>query len=491
MILVAAILLFVLYIYLGFKRPVAALTTSPLLGLAAIIIYFNLTTGFKYDNEDLFIALVVVIAIFPAMVGIALVKSIGRASDIGHGLLTLFILIAKAAGLLLLLVALLAVFKPLGLVFWAVFVAAVINYQKTSARANTMHVISTIGASMRQNLPLAMALETAAANRRERRAQILRRISKWLVQGYSLGEAIKKGYPKCPSDIVATISTAEKINQLPQAIRSIEANITKKADDSRRIQPISLAYVATVLLVATLILFFLMIKIVPVFAEVQTAISDGEMQLPKSTTFLLNLTSAVIENTLLLVILWIVFASGVCVWIYAKFMSRRPQQPYLVSRIIDFIKWHLPIKHWFELNYSMLRLVGLLRVSLNAGCSVNDSIRSSLALDINSCFRKRISKWLKRVERGENISSAAQKSKMGSALVWAFDDKANQGNTPAILEMLEEFYRSNYSYRANLAKFILEPCTVLMLGFIVGFVVRAMFEPMVAMVSYLADTATP
>ena len=122
------------------------------------------------------------------------------------------------------------------------------------------------------------------------------------------------------------------------------------------------------------------------------------------------------------------------------------------------------------------------------GCTVNDAIANTLGLDVNNCFRKRLENWLAKVEAGENIADAARKSKLGSSLVWAFDDKVNQGNTLAILEMLESFYRSNYSYRINLLRYVLEPCVTICMGTVVGFIVYSVFAPLVAIINYLSDT---
>jgi len=118
-------------------------------------------------------------------------------------------------------------------------------------------------------------------------------------------------------------------------------------------------------------------------------------------------------------------------------------------------------------------------------------IRNTLNLDINYCFRKRLFQWLNRIEKGDNISDSALRSGMPKQIAWAFDDKVNPGNTVQILEMLEGFYRSNYNYRINIARSVLCPCMVVMLGVTVGFVVYAMFLPMVAMITYTAEGVMP
>ncbi len=137
------------------------------------------------------------------------------------------------------------VFGPLGAIglgFFILFIGAVISYGLTSRRTIAAYVISTIGSSIRQNLPLSMALEAAAGGQDDKRARILRKIQKWLVQGYPLSEAIKRGYPRCPAYAVAMIAAAEQINQLPFAIKSIEADMLARADESRKLRPMHPVY---------------------------------------------------------------------------------------------------------------------------------------------------------------------------------------------------------------------------------------------------------
>jgi type II secretory pathway component PulF len=139
----------------------------------------------------------------------------------------------------------------------------------------------------------------------------------------------------------------------------------------------------------------------------------------------------------------------------------------------------------------MVQVVELLRLSLNAGYTVNDAIDNALGLDVNNCFRKRLKKWLEKVKRGDNIAAAVRESKLGSALAWAFDEQVNQSNTLSILETLESFYRSNYSYYVNLARFIMWPCVTLLMGVMVGFVVYAIFSPGIVIIQSMTNLVTP
>lgn len=139
----------------------------------------------------------------------------------------------------------------------------------------------------------------------------------------------------------------------------------------------------------------------------------------------------------------------------------------------------------------MVQVVEMLVLSLNVGCPVNEAIDNTIGMDVNNRFKKRLRKWHQKVECGDNIAAAARKSKLGSALAWAFDEQVNQGNTLAILETLEAFYRSNYSYCVNLARFIIWPCIILCMGILVGFVVFAIFSPSIAIINHLTTLIVP
>jgi len=479
-----AILILVLYVILGYKKPGIAVITVPiicfLVGFAAVL---------RETFENILFAPIIFVATLAAVL---LAK---REPDYEQWpqIWAKWILLSLA--FLLLCATVLVLFGPLGpigLGFFVLFIGAVISYGLTSRHAIAAYVISTIGSSMRQNLPLPMALESAAAGRADKRSQILQRIKKWLVQGYSLSESIKRGYPKCPGHAVAMIAAAERIDQLPLAIKSIEADMLAKADEKRKLRPVHPFYPVVVIAIMSFIVGALMTFVIPQFMSVLTEMTEGA-QLPASTRFLLRIARFIMYGGGWLIVLVLAFLILVVIpaSIWIKIRPRRPQKPYLLSRIGDFIKWRLPVLHWFEKNYSMMQTVGLLRLSLNAGCTVNDAIANTLGLDVNNCFRKRLQRWLAKVEAGDNIPYAAKESGLGRTLAWAFDEKINQGNTLAILDSLESFYRSNYGYYVNLARFIMWPCIIITMGAMVGFVIYALFSPSIAIIHNLAETVYP
>lgn len=480
---VIAICVIVFFTILGYKKPAVALITAP---IVCLLLSYGV---FDQEPETILYAS----AIFLTTL-IAIVVS-GREPGEENWPHTVAKWILLTIVFLLLLAVTFVVFGAggiIGLLLFAVFIASIISYSLTSRHATAVYVMSTIGASMRQNLPLPMALESAANARNDKRSRILLRIRNWLVQGYSVSEAIKRGYPRCPGHALALIAATERVDQVPLAMKSIEADMVAKADERKRVRPVHPFYPVILIIFVFLIVTGLMWQVVPTLESVLVEIAD-EATLPAATQLLRRVTALMAYQggwpvALMLAIVVLVVIPG---WIWARLRTRRPERPYLLSRIGDYIKWHLPILHWYERNYSTVQVVELLRLSLNAGCTVNDAISNTLRLDVNSCFRKRLKSWLAKVEAGENIAAAARRSRLANSLAWAFDDQVNQSNTLDILETLEALYRSNYSYRVNLARFVLWPCVSIFLGVIVGFVVYALFSPLIAIVQYAANQAYP
>jgi len=484
MLIIITLIVMGCYIYLGRKYPTIALVTSPFVAGSLILL--------GVVDENIAVAVIAPGIFIVTIINVMLSKPEPRDEQwpqvLAKWILVIFVF-------LLLSVTLGVAFGPMGvsgIVFFALLIGSVIAYALTSRLATDTYIISTIGSIMRQNLPLSMALESAAGGRADNRSRILNQIQKWLVQGYSLSESIKRGYPKCPGYAVAMIAAAERINQLPLAIQAIESDMLTRADERRKIRPVHPLYPVILMVFMFFMLFGVMTFVIPSF-KVALEEMFGGPRLPAATRFLIGTTSFVAYEfawvtwpLLILLVITIIPIS-----IYIKFRPRRPHKPYLLSRIGDYVKWHLPVLHNFEKNYSLVQVVELLRLSLNAGCTVNDAIKNTLGLDINNRFKKRLQRWLKKVERGDDIATAIRKSKLGAPLAWAFDDKVNQGNTLMILETLESFYRSNYSYYVNLARFIMWPCLILLMGLIVGFVVYAIFSPSILIIEQLSGKVIP
>ncbi|MBE0534961.1 MAG: type II secretion system F family protein [Phycisphaerae bacterium] len=474
----AIAVMLLVYIFLAAKMPRTAVLTMPVTAIGFLML--------SASEQDVLAVFMAFLMVATTLIALATLSPREKRNWARKAAIWTLRLVAAIPAL-----ALAGVLWPLTVLLMPVFVTLFLRYYFVARHSTALFVISTIGACMRQNLPLAMALETAAANAYDKRSRVLRSISSWLVQGYALSEAIKRGYRACPAHAVGAIAAAEKIGQLPEALRCIEADMVQLADETKKIRPVDWSYPFMVLAIMSLIVTGLMIYIIPTFAEVLNDMSDGATGLPYPTQLLLNTISTVMHNYAAVGVLMccVTWTLGAALWV--RFRPRRPEKPYLLSRVGDFVKWHIPVARWFEKNYSMLQAVALMRVSLRAGATVDQAIRGTLGLDTNCRFRICMARWLERVERGDNVAAAAKSSGVPKALAYAFDTDTNGGTTTEILQVLEEFYRSSYNFRANVAKAVAVPVMVVGLGAMVGLVIYAMFVPMNTMLWVMMSDLTP
>jgi len=474
MLVFAAVILILVCVVVSFFRPFAGVILSIL--LVVVLGMLNVET-----SDDRFIVLAIFAFSLP-LIGIYFsrrTESALWARTIVRSIL--------AVGVVILGFALFGQWGSLGLLIVFMIAAAATSAKLASESATSAFVISTIGSSMRQNLPLPMALDSAATGTTETRSQILRNIKKWLIEGYSLSESIKRGYPKCPNYALGLIAAGEKIGQVPQAIRAIESDMLAELDQSRKVRPLHPFYPAIVLLVVFLNVLMITTFVLPKFADVLEEMSGTE--LPAATQILLGISEYMAFDfgwlIFLALILLIFVVTPLCIRIGSR--RRRPGRLSLTSRIVDFARWHLPFLKRSEWNRSMARVVEALRLSLDAGCTVNQAIAATLTVDVNQSFKKRLKLWLNNVERGDDIGESARLCGLGSGVAWAFADVENHRSTLAILETLESAYRWGFNRLLSMARFILGPCETIAMGLIVGFIFYAVF---VALVEIIYSTAS-
>jgi type II secretory pathway component PulF len=351
-------------------------------------------------------------------------------------------------------------------------------------------MISAISASMRQNLPLSEALLDAAVGN-NKVSTILADIADGIADGLPLSEAVRANYRACPGHVVATIYAAECLNQVPQAVAALEQELLVRNREERAVQPVHPLYPIFVMLLSLITLLGLMIFVVPKFAEIYK--QEGAV-LPEATSFLLGCADFLIDSAgaLLLVLVLILLPVVTIIVIVKKFRNRRPERLSWLSRLADWFKWRLPLLRWFEWNYSMARVTNMLRLALTSGRTVNQAIDAALMLDMNHRVWKRLLRWRDEVIGGQNVSQSARKCGLGQSLAWAFDSSLHNGlETPAILENLEEFHRSSYRCRLAVARQIIWPCVILLVGSYIGFMVYALMAPLIGMIYASAGGVMP
>ncbi len=356
----------------------------------------------------------------------------------------------------------------LGLVLW-------ILYAMRTREAMTVDLITTIAAGVRQNLPLVDAMTLAAHGRCDRFAFILRGMAQLLWKGLPLSQALKETYRNCPPNIIAGLQMAERLGQLPAYLQSLQADHTRAARENRRTKPSAATYVAVVLVITIIVLQMVGFVVMPRFLDIFAKMGRN---LPTITQFVFFHSGKVFS----VIFLMSLVAMGLCLLSLLAWF-----RPWVRLRLryalaaVDWFKWHLPGLGWFERNRSLLITAEALRVTLQAGRSLEEGIVNATTMDLNMCWRRRLNAWHGDIVRGQLPAPAARCAHLPSSLAWVFDTDSGCKEPAAVLEAIEGICRSRYAYRLNLLNSILWPIMVFILGCWVGLVTLSMFLPQVCL----------
>ena len=368
---------------------------------------------------------------------------------------------------------------------FVVLTAAIIRCILVYRRGVHAHVVSVLASAVRQMLPLPETLFLEAGACRGLRRLILRRTVEGLLAGMRLHEALRYAWPYCPGGTLAVLEAGEEMNQLPQALDALEADLEQSRQDQFRFRSGHPFYPIIVLTVTLSLTTLFAWKIAPMYKDI---FGGMNATLPWVTRVVMDAFSRFHVVFPLLDIL-LLLAGGA--YVYCLFRPRRPRDPRFLSRAGDWIKWRLPVWRWFERSASLVQTVEAIRLALRAGATVDRAVASAADMDTNLSYRRRLRRWLDRIRGGEDPAAAARRCRVGGGLAWAMDSRLNPGGSLDILEALERLYRSHYSYSVALIRTVFWPCVTIGIGLLVAVLALAIVGPMAAIIQQTEATMVP
>ena len=357
-------------------------------------------------------------------------------------------------------------------IIWLLLVIIAIGRAVVDRRqAVAVDLVSTLAAAMRQHLPLPAALEAAACGAGGKSAGFLWRVALRLVQGLSLEESIRQGCPVFPGYALGLIAAAERAGRLPATLDSLEAELIRRRQERLRLVPAT-AYALAVFGFMGVVLTVLAVFVLPKFHDI---FLDQGRSMPAAAEFLGRhalevLAAAGVALAILLAVAW------------APFLVRRTGRLPWLCVLGDLARWRLPLLGRLERARSRLQLVQWLRLALEGGRTLEESLDGALNLDVNLFYRARLKKWLDRVRSGQDPARSARSAGIGRMIAWALDEQTHRGDVVGSLAMLESICRANLNYRARVAQMVAIPLVILLLAGTVGVVVFSLFESFAAMI---------
>ncbi len=341
-------------------------------------------------------------------------------------------------------------------------------------------VIGQIATVMRQNLPLATALALAAESERGWARTHLKRISGLLAQGMPLSQAVHAGYPDCSSITLSLILAGEQAGQLSAALDQAEEHLFER---ERRRGPDDVSVSSYLLIVTSftaLVVSGIMVAVVPKYKEI---FKDFGTRLPGPTISLINLSEFFVQYGLLL----LVPAIAVPWAIYLSLRPRSVSNLALTSRIADWFRWHTPGYRRIEFSRGMRAILQVMRLGVNSGMSLEPATAVAGLVDVNHQLKQRLRKFTGLLGGGDSVRQAARRAGLGEVTAIALAGGQRGNDMDAALRYAADYHGSVANRWWLVLRNLAWPVWTLIMGIMVGFVVIALFLPLVALINAVSS----
>jgi len=297
--------------------------------------------------------------------------------------------------------------------------------------------------------------------------------------GATLSEALGK-FPKAFNRLFVNMIAAGEVGGVLDIILLRLADFLEKTQRLKANVKKAMVYPVVVLTIASGVVLFLMIKIIPTFTTVLMDMTEGEGTLPALTQTLMNISNWLLGRKGLNVAM--VIATPFAIIAVLKFIRQ-----FRIGRLIlDVIKLKMPIIGKLTYKISVARWTRTLGTLISAGVPILEALNITRDTAGNEVYARALNKVHHAIRQGDTFANPLRQSKTVDAMVVNMIDVGEEtGDMDKMLEKIANNYDEETDVLVGSLMSLLEPIMVVLLGLIVGTIVIAMFLPMVRMITVM------
>jgi type IV pilus assembly protein PilC len=317
-------------------------------------------------------------------------------------------------------------------------------------------------------LPLVTALtglfEQADPKRQAGLRQVIGDISARVQQGESFHEAVSK-FPQVFNRLfISMVKAGESGGLLAEILDRLAAFLEASSRLKKKVKS-AMTYPVIVICIAMCITTFLIVKVVPVFAQI---FADFHSKLPAPTQFLIDL-SDFIRSSWYFIILGI---GGIIFGIRAFLRTKRGTEMW------DRSKLKLPIFGPLVHKICMTRFARTFAQLIRSGVPILEVMEIVGETSGNHVIALAIHSVSSDVEKGEHLTAAMSKQPIFPPMMLRMVSAGEAtGKIDTMLEKMADFWDEEIEATLDALTSLIEPLLIVVLGVIVGGIVISMFLP--------------
>lgn len=307
--------------------------------------------------------------------------------------------------------------------------------------------------------------------------KILIDIGERVESGESLSRAMQR-HPRTFNNLfIGLIRAGEVGGVLEEALQRLSTFLEGDVALRRKVKS-ALTYPVLVMIAALGIVIFLVSWVVPQFAALFKDIGLKDDQMPAMTQFLIDLSKNFTKNWLVILIVTVAVVVG-----YKLFVATR-----FGRRVVDRIKLKIPVFGPLHHKICMARFSRTMGTLLTSGVPILQAMETVAGTVGNTIMADAVLDSRARIREGDKIGDPLEASKMFPPMVVHMIGVGEEsGSLDYMLQKIADFYEMEVEATLASLTAALEPILIVFLGFVVGFIVIAMFLPLIKVIEGLSS----
>ena len=326
-------------------------------------------------------------------------------------------------------------------------------------------------------LPLMRAMRVL--QRQEKNAALRDAVSQMaesIESGSTFAEALA-AHPKIFDRLFVNMVKAGEIGGVLDVVLARLAEFQEKAEKIKGKVKSAMTYPIVVLVMALSILTFLMMFIVPKFADIFADLMGGK-GMPMLTQFVMNASSVMVHRLPIVVI--VIVALVVIIKLLAKTTGGR--------YALDKFKLNAPVFGTLISKNSISRFTRTLGTLMSSGVPVLQALNIVKETVGNEVISKAVAMIHDAVKEGENMAPPIASSKVFPPMVVSMVEVGEEtGALPDMLNKIADSYDDDVDNAVAAMTSIIEPVLIIFLAVVVGTIVIALFLPLVSIIGGLSS----
>lgn len=332
--------------------------------------------------------------------------------------------------------------------------------------------LTQLSTYIKSGIPLTESLVMIENQTKDKKKKDLyKRIVYELNTGANFSEALARQGNVFPKLLINMLKTSELTGNLTESLDDMAAYY--KTADSNRKQVISaLTYPSVVLVISIAVLTFLLIFIIPKFQNIFDQLGSN---LPGITLFLINM-STFLQNNVIKIVLAIFAGIIIIVMLYRHVKKFR--------YCVQWVAMHIPVIKDVLIDNEVVMFTKTFSSLIRHDVFITDSIEMLGKITNNEIYKDIIKDAVTNLSAGAGLSPAFENK-------WAFPRIAYEmlvtgektGRLGVMMENVANYYEEEQKNLIQRLKSLIEPVMIIVLAFIVGVILLAIFIPMFSIYS--------